>query len=681
MKRKIFLNLFCVIFLFITLSQYGFATPEEDDDDNKIIAVNTGIQKIIDYKKSTSSNDLIDDKLLGNVFDFTDAKFVIALAQNNAPADYRDYAYVLQNLLKDKYQSNQKLNAEKTYTGAQISLALLACGVNPQIIKYENNKEINFLADTIYKRDSAYPLGKNGMEGYAWGLIALNAYRYQYDINILATRESFITELLNLQEEDGLYRTSGNISPYYLSALSVIALAPEYNNEPRKNKIKDTLLNQRKKEDEERLERGEKITFEEYVKKEGLLEEPTLYDYIDKSVDTSLEILSKKQSKDGSFSNENDHNIRITSSTIMALCAMGIDPEEDPRFIKNSVSLIDGLLKYQLPDGSFRTSESSDVYSDTIDAYAALVTYKLFLAGKRSIYDFAYKPLKQNYTMLRISDKDIENLKYINQNFDLSKYSYVCIINEKLLNSNRPDKQYWLSIIENIKLKNKQHETIVNYINEKGSELLYSETGVNVIKKAQIQDLMDLCQALPKKERSYITIYPDLEETTKKVQNTIALETLLLAVILMVMIYFALSLLMYFIKKNTLRKKISMYSHYDSKITGRPQMSENNESTKNKKMPFELEDAFFDYESEEEFKKDEFSPETKSLPFEEEDFFEYESPEHIMHDPERKDDFILPFEENTDFFNYETEKSGNESDESSEDKMPFEKEKNFFKYK
>ena len=41
--------------------------------------------------------------------------------------------------------------------------------------------------------------------------------------------------------------------------------------------------------------------------------------------------------------------------------------------------------------------------------------------SKRSIYDFAYKPLKQNYTMLQVSDKDIENLKveYDNLALDL----------------------------------------------------------------------------------------------------------------------------------------------------------------------------------------------------------------------------------------------------------------------
>ena len=73
-----------------------------------------------------------NEKVLENIFDFTDAKLIISLSQNDIKDSYDKYYYVLQSSIKDNYSKNDQFSTHKSYTGAQMSLALLACGVNPQ---------------------------------------------------------------------------------------------------------------------------------------------------------------------------------------------------------------------------------------------------------------------------------------------------------------------------------------------------------------------------------------------------------------------------------------------------------------------------------------------------------------------------------------------------------------------
>ena len=114
-------------------------------------------------------------------------------------------------------------------------------------------------------------------------------------------------------------------------------------------------------------------------------------------------------------------------------------------------------------------------------------------------------------------------------------------------------------------------------------------------------------------------------------------------------------------------------------------MKKNNSSVtaKTKKMPFEIEESFFEYDSQE------LPPpgdlENSPLPFEDEDeFFDYEMPEEEHFDKENPAIFPLPFEneEDDDFFEYESQKNNAIQEEKNDGGMlPFEKENGFFKYK
>ncbi len=680
-KTNFIIKLVCVLFVFFLSFPCCYATPKSTAEKLDI-----AIENIISYKKSQSNGYIINSDVLENVFDFSDAKLVVALSQGGFSDNYNNYSAVLNNFISDKYSTNEKLYSLPAATGAQMSLAMLACNANPYTIKGANGKSYDFLADNIYNRDTAYSLGKNGLEGYAWGLIALDAYNYDYDVDILKFREDIMAKIVDSQLPDGTYTSTDSTSPYYLSALSILALAKDYNNERRKYEIREQTIELKKELDKKRKEEGIKVTFEEFEKEYGIEDEPTLYHYVDMCIDKSLSVLSKKQSDDGSYKAYSKSNIKTTSAVITALCTLGINPDEDARFIKHGNNLLDGLLKYQQKDGSFKVDENSDVTAETTDALCALISFKRFLNNQKPLYDFSDKVIYQTDGMLQVSVKDIENIKYINENFSLSLYPQVCMIYEKVLQSDRKDKIFLLSLITSIKEKKFQNESIIRYINEQGSELLYSENGVKLNKKRQIRELLKLCESISQSEQKYIYVYEDLVLNTKRIENALALETLLFCVVLIVIVSFFLSILMYLIKKRTLVRKTFEYN-MEVMNQKRPTSSKNNISAgaENKKMPFEIEEAFFEYEIQETQPLEEVV--NNPLPFEDEDeFFDYEMPHEEQFAKETAPVFPLPFEmeEENDFFDYEIEDNNVTKEEvkkEDKDMMPFEKETGFFKYR
>ena len=68
---------------------------------------------------------------------------------------------------------------------------------------------------------------------------------------------------------------------------------------------------------------------------------------------------------------------------IVALTALGINPEKDERFIRNGNSTIDALLDYYVPGGGFKHTVSGKRNGmATEQAYYALTAYQRLLTVK-----------------------------------------------------------------------------------------------------------------------------------------------------------------------------------------------------------------------------------------------------------------------------------------------------------
>ena len=93
---------------------------------------------------------------------------------------------------------------------------------------------------------------------------------------------------------------------------------------------------------------------------------------VKKAADSALGFLSRSQQFDGGYKSYGTETSESASQAAVALCALGIDVFSDSRFIKNGNTVIDGILKFRLDDGSFchKTGEGTNGMA-TEQAFAA----------------------------------------------------------------------------------------------------------------------------------------------------------------------------------------------------------------------------------------------------------------------------------------------------------------------
>lgn len=179
-------------------------------------------------------------------------------------------------------------------------------------------------------------IGQQGLMSWVWGLHLLNngctSPAYGTD--------EVIQTLLSLRKADGGWAVTGNYADADATAMVIQALAPH-------------------REDAD----------------------------VSAALEEAVRLLSEKQLENGGCASFGTENLESTAQIVIALCALGIDPAGDERFVKSGVSVLDALLAYRLADGSFAHVPGGE-YSEsaTAQAFLALTAYQRLLAGKGSIY-------------------------------------------------------------------------------------------------------------------------------------------------------------------------------------------------------------------------------------------------------------------------------------------------------
>ncbi len=67
----------------------------------------------------------------------------------------------------------------------------------------DEGNRIDLIADGTYDRGKTASLGRQGINGWIWGLIALDSLRYEIPEGGYYSREDLITEILCRQLADG----------------------------------------------------------------------------------------------------------------------------------------------------------------------------------------------------------------------------------------------------------------------------------------------------------------------------------------------------------------------------------------------------------------------------------------------------------------------------------------------
>ncbi len=242
----------------------------------------------------------------------------LGIADNNAA-----YLAVIRDRVQERYGEPGKLSAAKATEWHRIALAVLAMGGDPTALGTDaDGNSINLIADGTYDRGRTTSLGRQGINGWIWGLIALDSLHYPIPDGAYYTRDDIILEILRQQLPDGGFALSGGSADPDITAMALQALAPYRNSEK---------------------------TYTYTLKKSGEQVTKTVH----RVVEESLDCLSALQLDTGDYASWGTENVESTAQVTVALCCLGMDPLTDPRFVKNGNTLLDGILRYRMPDGGF----------------------------------------------------------------------------------------------------------------------------------------------------------------------------------------------------------------------------------------------------------------------------------------------------------------------------------------
>jgi hypothetical protein len=242
----------------------------------------------------------------------------------------------------------------------KVAIALTAVGIDVTAFDIGNDDAVNLvnLIDII----KTHPQLLSSANSLSYGLLALFAGDYLDPVNDEAIANELVAELLITQINDKgwSWNSSEKINPDIdTTAMVLSALAPYYIDADESSPVKIAVNN-------------------------------------------TLAFLADKQTEEGGFASEYfdggnlwvTYNANTTATVALGLIALGIDPNEDERFVKgeegHKVGVIDALMTFKTEDNFFgyMGNQAADEYA-TEQSFRTLVAYKQFLKNGRkptSIY-------------------------------------------------------------------------------------------------------------------------------------------------------------------------------------------------------------------------------------------------------------------------------------------------------
>ena len=405
MKKKIFSTICAIALCITTFLGVQLRTPLSVYASEQKSPYNVALE-IIDWKKmtvgSTSDGYLINDTFLTQAGTTPGDWYPIGLGRLGVQDNQAGYLAVINDNVQKRYETTAKLDKAKATEWHRISLAVLASGGNPR--RMGENGDIDLISDGTYNRVDAKGnglLGKQGINGFIWGLIALDSMQYEVPENAYYSRDDIILNILNRQLADGGWALTGNVSDPDITAMAIQSLAPYYNSEK-----EYTYENKKIQSD------GTQIT----KKVRGVVDEGVFW-------------LSSVQNEDGGYSSWGTENCESVVQVAVALCSLGIDIFSDNRFIKDGNTIYDAILSYQNADGGFLHSKTYDPENPTSlpdksntmaseQTLYGMVAIHRYQNGMRRLYDFR----QEQSEALKLQIAQVETqIETINENTSVSE--------------------------------------------------------------------------------------------------------------------------------------------------------------------------------------------------------------------------------------------------------------------
>ena len=180
MTKRVISVFLCVLCVISSISFIVSAKENKEYTSDNFLSVADGI---IAWKKADNGSKpdgyLINDKYLENAGTTPGDWYPIALGRLGIQDNNEGYLAVIKDRVEERYRESGRLSAAKATEWHRIALAVLAMGGDPTNFGTdENGAPINLIADGTYDRGKTTPLGRQGINGWIWGLITLDSMRY-----------------------------------------------------------------------------------------------------------------------------------------------------------------------------------------------------------------------------------------------------------------------------------------------------------------------------------------------------------------------------------------------------------------------------------------------------------------------------------------------------------------------
>lgn len=270
----------------------------------------------------------------------------LAMARTGIEDDYADYLARLRDYVETKYREDGGLHRVKATEYHRIALTVAALGGDPTAFGTKaDGTAIDLIADGTYYWQGDAALGAQGLNGWIFALLTVDAVGAELPADARYSREEMLRQIVEAQLPDGGFSLGGGGSmDVDITAMAVQALAPY---------------------------------------------QQTCSEVIDRA----LQALSAAQLPGGGYASHDAENVESCAQVILALCALDIDPVADQRFQKAEGGVVDALLTFCQPDGSF--AHQHDGGSDAMageQVMQALCAMERQQQGAEGIFDLRNVP-------------------------------------------------------------------------------------------------------------------------------------------------------------------------------------------------------------------------------------------------------------------------------------------------
>lgn len=262
--------------------------------------------------------------------------YILGLARSGRKV-FDDYYKAIEKYVSENIDENGRLDEKRATDNAKLVLVLSA--LDKDVTDVGGHDLLKALSDMDY-------VTQQGLSGAIYALLAFDCRGYDIpsaDKNVEQTsREGLVKYILDKQLKDGGWAYSGDKAEPDMTAMALQALAAYYKTDA---KVKE-------------------------------------------AADKAVTCLSKLQNTTGGYDSYGSVNSESAAQVITALTALGIDPDNDARFVKNGVSVLDSLCGFYVDGGGFRhVSDGKLDPTATAQGYYALAAYYRFAGSQTALFD------------------------------------------------------------------------------------------------------------------------------------------------------------------------------------------------------------------------------------------------------------------------------------------------------